>query len=92
MRTSTEAVENGFADEFGFVDDAVADAAAEAGLDSYTVDTRRTEDQIPGGISPSNVTMGRLLSLTELMTHSEMVSCLQSLQKRGMRQSTMISL
>ena len=46
----TEAVENGFADEFGFVDDAVADAAAEAGLDSYTVDTRRTEDQIPGGI------------------------------------------
>jgi protease-4 len=46
----TEAVENGFADELGFVDGAVADAAAEAGLDDYTVDTRRTEDAVAGGI------------------------------------------
>jgi len=41
----TEAVDNGFADELGFVDDAVADAADRAGLDSYEVDARRTEDQ-----------------------------------------------
>ncbi|WP_336326951.1 S49 family peptidase [Halovenus sp. HT40] len=41
----TEAVENGFADELGFVDDAIDDAANRAGLDSYEVDTRRTEDQ-----------------------------------------------
>lgn len=41
----TEAVENGFADELGFVDDAIADVAARANLDSYDVDTRRTEDQ-----------------------------------------------
>ncbi|WP_128904971.1 S49 family peptidase [Halorubrum amylolyticum] len=47
----TEAVENGFADELGFVDGAVAAAAAEAGLDDYAVDTRRTEDAVPGGIS-----------------------------------------
>ena len=47
----TEAVENGFADRFGFVDGAVADAATEAGLDDYAVDTRRTEDPIPGGLS-----------------------------------------
>ncbi|WP_424015975.1 S49 family peptidase [Halorubrum xinjiangense] len=47
----TEAVENGFADEFGFVDGAVADAAAEAGIDDYAVDTRRTESRIPGGLS-----------------------------------------
>ncbi|EMA68545.1 S49 family peptidase [Halorubrum distributum] len=46
----TEAVENGFADRFGFVDGAVADAAAEAGLDDYAVDTRRTESPVPGGI------------------------------------------
>ncbi|WP_283401727.1 S49 family peptidase [Halorubrum sp. DM2] len=46
----TEAVENGFADEFGFVDGAVADAASEAGLDDYRVDARRTESRIPGGI------------------------------------------
>ncbi|WP_092920141.1 S49 family peptidase [Halorubrum sodomense] len=47
----TEAVANGFADRFGFVDGAVADAAAEAGLDDYAVDTRRTESRIPGGLS-----------------------------------------
>ncbi|QUO48627.1 S49 family peptidase [Halorubrum ruber] len=47
----TEAVENGFADRFGFVDGAVADAAAEAGIDDYAVDTRRTESRIPGGLS-----------------------------------------
>ncbi|WP_096395044.1 S49 family peptidase [Halorubrum trapanicum] len=47
----TEAVENGFADRFGFVGGAVADAAAEAGLDDYAVDTRRTESRIPGGLS-----------------------------------------
>ena len=41
----TEAVENGFADELGFVDDAIDDAADRAGLDSYEVDTRRTEEQ-----------------------------------------------
>lgn len=41
----TEAVENGFADEFGFVDDAIGEAADRAGLDSYEVDTRRTEQQ-----------------------------------------------
>jgi protease-4 len=46
----TEAVENGFADRFGFVDGAVADAASEAGLNDYAVDTRRTESRIPGGI------------------------------------------
>ncbi|MYL18158.1 S49 family peptidase [Halorubrum terrestre] len=46
----TEAVENGFADRFGFVDGAVADAASEAGLEDYAVDTRRTESRIPGGI------------------------------------------
>ncbi|ELZ45823.1 signal peptide peptidase [Halorubrum californiense DSM 19288] len=46
----TEAVENGFADRFGFVDGAVADAASEAGIDDYTVDTRRTESPVPGGI------------------------------------------
>lgn len=46
----TEAVANGFADRFGFVDGAVADAAAEAGIDDYAVDTRRTEDRVPGGI------------------------------------------
>lgn len=39
----TEAVANGFADEVGFVDGAIADAAAEAGLDSYEVATHRTE-------------------------------------------------
>ena len=47
----TEAVANGFADRFGFVDGAVADAAAEAGVDDYAVDVRRTEDPIPGGLS-----------------------------------------
>ncbi|ELZ42549.1 signal peptide peptidase [Halorubrum saccharovorum DSM 1137] len=46
----TEAVENGFADRFGFVDGAVADAAAEAGIDDYAVDTRRTESAVPAGI------------------------------------------
>jgi protease-4 len=46
----TEAVANGFADRFGFVDGAVADAAAEAGIDDYAVDTRRTENPVPGGI------------------------------------------
>jgi protease-4 len=46
----TEAVANGFADRFGFVDGAVADAAAEAGLEDYAVDTRRTENRVPGGI------------------------------------------
>jgi len=39
----TEAVDNGFADEFGFVDDAIADAAGEAGLESYDVETHRSE-------------------------------------------------
>jgi protease-4 len=47
----TEAVENGFADRFGFVDGAVADAAAQAGIDDYAVDTRRTESPVPGGFS-----------------------------------------
>ncbi|WP_423995497.1 S49 family peptidase [Halorubrum trapanicum] len=47
----TEAVENGFADRFGFVDGAVTDAAAEAGIDDYAVDTRRTESPVPGGLS-----------------------------------------
>ncbi|MDB2267428.1 S49 family peptidase [Halorubrum ezzemoulense] len=46
----TEAVANGFADRFGFVDGAVADAATEAGIDDYAVDTRRTENRVPGGI------------------------------------------
>lgn len=46
----TEAVANGFADRFGFVDGAVADAAAEAGIDDYAVDTRRTETRVPGGV------------------------------------------
>ena len=46
----TEAVENGFADRFGFVDGAVADAAAEAGIDDYAVDTRRTENRVPRSI------------------------------------------
>ena len=46
----TEAVENGFADEFGFVDGAVADAAAEAEIDDYAVDARRTESPVPTGI------------------------------------------
>ena len=46
----TEAVENGFADRFGFVGGAVADAASEAGIDDYAVDTRRTESRVPGGI------------------------------------------
>ncbi|WP_434521505.1 S49 family peptidase [Halorubrum sp. AS12] len=46
----TEAVENGFADEFGFVDGAVADAAAEAEIDDYEVDTRRTESPVPTSI------------------------------------------
>ena len=46
----TEAVENGFADEFGFVDGAAADAAAEAGIDDYAVDARRTESPVPTGI------------------------------------------
>jgi len=41
----TEAVENGFADELGFVSDAINDAADRAGLDSYEVDTRRAETQ-----------------------------------------------
>ncbi|WP_449404327.1 S49 family peptidase [Halapricum desulfuricans] len=41
----TEAVENGFADELGFVDDAIADVADRAGLDSYTVETRDMEQQ-----------------------------------------------
>lgn len=41
----TEAVDNGFADEIGFVDDAIADVADRAGLGSYTVDTRRMDDQ-----------------------------------------------
>lgn len=41
----TEAVNNGFADELGFVDDAIDDAADRAELDSYEVDTRRTETQ-----------------------------------------------
>jgi protease-4 len=41
----TEAVENGLADEIGFVDGAVADAADRAGLDDYAVDYRRTEEQ-----------------------------------------------
>jgi protease-4 len=41
----TEAVDNGLADELGFVDDAVADAANRAELDSYEVDYRRTEQQ-----------------------------------------------
>ncbi|MXR53042.1 S49 family peptidase [Halovenus sp. WSH3] len=41
----TEAVENGFADELGFVSDAINDAANRAGLDSYEVDTRRAEQQ-----------------------------------------------
>ena len=44
----TEAVDNGFADEFGFVDDAIEDAAREAGLESYAVETHRTE--APGGL------------------------------------------
>jgi len=47
----TEAVENGFADRLGFVDGAVADAAAEAGFDDYAVDSRRTESRIPSGLS-----------------------------------------
>lgn len=47
----TEAVENGFADEFGFVDGAVADAASEAGLGDYAVDTRRMESPVPSGLS-----------------------------------------
>ncbi|QAU14100.1 S49 family peptidase [Halorubrum sp. BOL3-1] len=46
----TEAVENGFADRFGFVDGAVAAAAAEAGITDYAVDTRRTESPVPSGI------------------------------------------
>jgi protease-4 len=41
----TEAVENGFADELGFVDDAIADVAERANLDSYDVDIRRAESQ-----------------------------------------------
>lgn len=41
----TEAVENGFADELGFVDGAIADVAERAALDSYDVDTRRPETQ-----------------------------------------------
>jgi len=47
----TEAVENGFADRSGFVGGAVADAAAQAGLNDYEVDTRRTESPVPGGFS-----------------------------------------
>lgn len=46
----TEAVENGFADRFGFVDTAVADAAAERGISDYAVDVRRTESRVPAGI------------------------------------------
>lgn len=46
----TEAVNNGFADRFGFVDGAVADAAAEAEIDDYAVDTRRTATPVPTGI------------------------------------------
>lgn len=40
----TEAVENGFADELGFVDDAIGDVADEAGLSSY--DVVRTEREM----------------------------------------------
>lgn len=42
----TEAVENGFADELGFVDDAIADVADEAGLSSYEV-TRTERETAP---------------------------------------------
>lgn len=41
----TEAVENGFADEMGFVDDAIAEAADRADLDSYEVVTQRAETE-----------------------------------------------
>ena len=44
----TEAVDNGFADEFGFVDDAIDDAAREAGLDTYEVETHRSESATGG--------------------------------------------
>ena len=44
----TQAVDNGFADEFGFVDDAIDDAAREAGLGSYEIETHRSGT--PGGL------------------------------------------
>ena len=45
----TEAIQNGFADEIGSLDEAVHEAATRAGLDSYDVDTRETgpEDGLP---------------------------------------------
>lgn len=39
----TEAVNNGYADDFGFVDDAIEDAADEAGLRTYSVETHRAD-------------------------------------------------
>ncbi len=39
------AVENGFADEIGDTDAAIAEAAARAGLDDYTVDERDTSER-----------------------------------------------
>ncbi|WP_158855397.1 S49 family peptidase [Halorhabdus sp. CUG00001] len=41
----TEAVDNGFADKLGFVDDAIADVADRAGLDTYAVETHEMEQQ-----------------------------------------------
>ena len=38
--TGVESVENGYADEIGSVDRAVADAAERAGLEAYTIDNR----------------------------------------------------
>jgi protease-4 len=51
-----EAVENGYADEIGTVDDAIADTADEAGLGSYTVDIRESERQqtLPFGFGASD--------------------------------------
>ncbi|WP_226007242.1 S49 family peptidase [Natrinema salinisoli] len=51
-----EAVENGYADEIGTVDDAIADTAEEAGLGSYDVEIRESERQqnLPFGLGASD--------------------------------------
>ncbi|SEP76016.1 S49 family peptidase [Natrinema salaciae] len=47
-----EAVENGYADEIGTVDDAIGDVADEAGMGSYEVDIRESEQpqRLPLGL------------------------------------------
>lgn len=59
----TEAVENGFADDFGFVDDAIADAAEVAGLERYDVETHRSTPSL--GLEALLTDDGEELTITD---------------------------